>query len=268
MTPDTDHLMGPDGRLEPTWAFLVFHDALRRDAARFTSAARVTAAAPYLDSAVAASDGLAQHWRHYRALLEFHHITEDTALFSTVRQAAPELRAILDELAADHLTLDAHLHRLDRLVSACGTADHEPDVLTAAFAELESELGPHLAVEEHDLVPVIRRIIDEAATADPAAGAPPPPATGPVPADFAPTRGTSNSSTERPSSSPWALSAPTMPPTTSTDCRFTGPASPAGAHEWCADDATAAATMDRGGANSYWDSVATTGSRSLQHDRS
>jgi hypothetical protein len=178
MTNDAGHLTAPDGNLEPTWAFLTFHDALRRDASRFT------AASPRLD-ADAAADGLARHWRHYRALLEFHHTTEDTALFSTVRQAAPELRAVLDDLEADHLALDTHLHRLDRLVSTCGSADHDPDVLTAAFADLEGQLGPHLATEEHDLVPVIRRIIDEAAAADPAAGAPPPPAAGPVPADFA-----------------------------------------------------------------------------------
>lgn len=166
-------LVRPDGTLLPVWGFLAFHEALRRDAARFRAA--VDALTHDGDAPVAGGSpriaGLRDHWRHYRQLVEFHHENEDSFLFPMLREAAPRLAPIIDELDAEHVALHSLLGRVTDV------ADRLPDHRAAGeaatcFDELAALLDRHLDAEEEHLVPVF--LAKVAAQADPGDGPPGP----------------------------------------------------------------------------------------------
>ena len=110
-TEHTTTLLGQDGDLVPMAPFLAFHAALRRDASRFTNAARRHAAG----WEVSAHESFAEHWRTYRDLLVFHHQVEDERMFRMVRQADPALGGVIDELTTQHHDLHDLLGRSYRL---------------------------------------------------------------------------------------------------------------------------------------------------------
>lgn len=171
-------LVDGKGDLLPTWGFLAFHQSLRRDASRFAAAAGQFAVGSLPDTAV---DGIRVHWGSYRALLDFHHTTEDEHLFPVVRAADPKLGPLIDELAAQHDQLHLLLDRITNVMERLerpGTASEAVEVFTA----LEALLGPHLDAEEDHLVPVILAMVAD--QAEPSDAAPPDAEDGP-PSDAA-----------------------------------------------------------------------------------
>lgn len=153
-----------DGRPLPTFGFLNAHDAFRRDLPRFTGAAE------RLATGTLADDGLANlrlHWSVYRTYLEEHHGVEDAVLFPAVTEVEPALKAVVEDLAAQHDALHELLPRIDDLL---GRDDPPAAELAAAFSSLRELLEPHLATEEAELVPVILTAMVEGRVTPPPRG--------------------------------------------------------------------------------------------------
>jgi iron-sulfur cluster repair protein YtfE (RIC family) len=185
----TTELLDEDGNLVPVWMFLTFHQALRRDAARFrsTSADLADAGGP-----AEPLQAMAEHWEQYHRLLDFHHTMEDKGLFPLMRSIRPDLGGLVDELDGEHHTLEDLLVELEGVVRrACSTRSTDDlEQLADGFQRLESLLIPHLAAEEEQLVPaMLDHLAATAAGAaeddQPEEDAPAGPPPGPVPESFA-----------------------------------------------------------------------------------
>src|SRR5690606_25763111 len=150
-------MLTADRKLRPTWGFLLFHEAVRRDAMRFRQAAERWSLHPPV--VPFAFDALQAHWRHYVALLEYHHSMEDNHLFPAMRSAVPELAPLIDRLDEEHQELDALLERIHTSLEARAVAELAHD-----FAALESLLLRHLAAEEEHVVPAFLRVLEAAST--------------------------------------------------------------------------------------------------------
>jgi len=90
--------------------------------------------------------------------IHHHHTMEDDVLWPVIRAAAGAF-VDLTELTEDHAALDP---RLDRLKTAAATFGRsaEPELarpLAAGLSDLHRLLEAHIADEERDLFPVIRR---------------------------------------------------------------------------------------------------------------
>ncbi|HMG40872.1 MAG TPA: hemerythrin domain-containing protein [Acidimicrobiales bacterium] len=136
--------LDPDGRPTPVTLFLAIHHALRRDAHRFPVALRAATDLPRV----------ARHWDQYREILVFHHDQEDALLFPQVLAEAPELAGVVEQLAADHHSLDDLLVRVD---AACAALPAGAAACADLVAHLATVLGRHLDLEEEHLVPVMER---------------------------------------------------------------------------------------------------------------
>jgi len=146
----------PAGRPTPTTLFLTIHHALRRDAHRFPAAVRGG-----VDPAAVAA-----HWSWYRAVLVEHHETEDERLFPPVLAGFPELAPTVEQLAADHHSLDDLLAELDAAFAALPA---HADTCAGLCERLAAVLDRHLDREEEQLVPLMER----GAVAGPPGGGPP-----------------------------------------------------------------------------------------------
>jgi hypothetical protein len=152
--PPRDQLLDDEGRATFLSHFLGAHRAFRRDAARFPVALR-RIGAPEEPDRIPHPDALRRHWEGYEAALVHHHHMEDELLFPPLRDLAPAVGEVIDELAVQH-------HELDRTIAGV----HEAlDRLPAADAversvrvceELAAALGRHLGLEEEHLVPIMR----------------------------------------------------------------------------------------------------------------
>ena len=93
-----------------------------------------------------------QHCHAVRA----HHEGEDAGLFASVRRAAPNLRAAVDELQADHRAVSDLLDQVEGaargLENSAATRARLVDALTA----LSTRLLAHLDLEERVLGPALR----------------------------------------------------------------------------------------------------------------
>lgn len=137
----------------PVWHFLAFHEALRRDLARFSTALELLAGERGAGDGRRV-DGLVAHWQSYRLLLEWHHEVEDEGLFPFMRERNPALGSLLDELKAEHDQLDVLLPRVSEAVERLPQAD-ALKAARAGFEQLGALLVPHLAAEEDHVVPVM-----------------------------------------------------------------------------------------------------------------
>jgi len=136
----------------PTTLFLAIHHALRRDAHRFPVALRAAAGD---DERLAA---IARHWDEYRTILVHHHDQEDTLLFPQVLVEEPGLAGTVEQLAADHHSLDDLLAQVD---SAFAHLPAAAGACADLCARLAAVLDGHLDLEDERLVPVMERgIID------------------------------------------------------------------------------------------------------------
>jgi hemerythrin-like domain-containing protein len=124
----------------------VTHDAFRRDLDRLEAAAR---AGKTGDPRV--RDG----WENFKAQLSVHHTVEDESLWPrlTPHAKAPETRALLQEMAAEHARIDPLLEGFDRALE-----DGAEDLVVRA-KELADVLGRHLEHEEEQALPLIQEVL-------------------------------------------------------------------------------------------------------------
>jgi hemerythrin-like domain-containing protein len=125
---------------------MMSHHGLRRDLARFAAALSEP-----LDAAKA--EALREEWQSYHQTLHGHHEAEDNGMFPSMRQQSESLAKTIDKLGADHRLIDPLLERGDRAFAELAA---QPSAAQAVVRELLALLGPHLALEEAELIPLIR----------------------------------------------------------------------------------------------------------------
>src|SRR5262249_7022193 len=119
----------------------------RRDLGRFARALERLA-----KDDIARAAALTEEWQKLYATLHAHHHAEDTGLFPHLAKEHASVPATIEKLADDHRLIDPVLER-----GNAAFADL-PNVVNAraVIAELSELLGPHLALEESELVPFLR----------------------------------------------------------------------------------------------------------------
>lgn len=143
---DAPHLLNDDGTASMATMLMMSHHGLRRDLARFAGAL----AGP-VDAVKA--DALREEWQSYHQTLHGHHQAEDNGMFPSMRGQSESLAKTIDKLGADHRLIDPLLERGDRAFSEVAA---NPGAARALVRELQELLGPHLALEEAELIPLIR----------------------------------------------------------------------------------------------------------------
>ncbi len=137
--------LNDDGTASMATAFLTSHHGLRRDLRRFKVALAATDVA-------SRADALRDEWKSYHATLHGHHTVEDTAMFPSMRAQHPALAGTIDKLTEDHRHIDPLLAGGDEAFAALP----KTDAAAALVAELLALLEAHLAVEEKEIVPLLR----------------------------------------------------------------------------------------------------------------
>ncbi|WP_395307462.1 hemerythrin domain-containing protein [Mycobacterium sp. AMU20-3851] len=92
--------------------------------------------------------------------IHHHHTMEDDVLWPVIEAAAGDF-VDLSELTEDHAALDPRLDRLRAAAAAFGRSG-DPEMarpLAAGLADLHRLLNAHIADEERELFPVIRRYV-------------------------------------------------------------------------------------------------------------
>lgn len=140
-------LLDDDGTASLATPLMMSHHGFRRDLARFEAALEDVAR-----GVVTRVDTLREEWGRFGATLHGHHHSEDTGVFPSILQQRPALSWVVAHLQADHRLIDPLVER--------GTAAFAqlPDVAAALalVRELRALLGPHLEVEERELIPHLR----------------------------------------------------------------------------------------------------------------
>jgi hypothetical protein len=140
---DAPHLLNDDGTASIATALMMSHHGLRRDLGRF--------AASLERFERSRSEALAGEWTRFRATLHGHHQSEDGGVFPSL--AGHGVDATLARLEADHRLIDPLLERGDRAFAELpGAAQQAADVVR----ELRALLDPHLALEDAEIVPLLR----------------------------------------------------------------------------------------------------------------
>ncbi|CAL9517015.1 hypothetical protein SUDANB58_03767 [Streptomyces sp. enrichment culture] len=125
--------------------FAQTHLALRRDSRR------LVAAAPLLTAA-----GLpraAQWWRQLRAILDWHHRTEDEILWPGLIEHVPEIAAGSHRMVQDHVALDDSMLRVTEALEG-GRAE----LIGGPVDTFDTVLHRHLHEEEELTFPVFVRV--------------------------------------------------------------------------------------------------------------
>jgi hemerythrin-like domain-containing protein len=141
------NLLNDDGTASMATAIMLSHHGLRRDLTRFRSAlARIAA------GETGRADAVREEWKSYHATLHGHHQAEDAGLFPNLAAEHASVRATIEKLGADHRRIDPLLERGDRAFAELPKTDEA----VAVVGELTELLGPHLAIEEAELIPFLR----------------------------------------------------------------------------------------------------------------
>jgi Hemerythrin HHE cation binding domain len=137
--------LNDDGTASMATPFLASHHGLRRDLRHFARALTASDVA-------SRAEALREEWKSYHAALHGHHTAEDTTMFPNMKKEHPQLAATIDKLTADHHRIDPLLQNADLAFAAL------PDTKPAAalITELSELLAPHLAIEEAEIVPLLR----------------------------------------------------------------------------------------------------------------
>jgi hemerythrin-like domain-containing protein len=125
---------------------MMSHHGLRRDLARFAAAL-----AQPLDAAK--TQALTEEWQSFHQTLHGHHEAEDNAMFPSMRAQSEALGKTIDRLSADHRLIDPLLERGDRAFAELAGNQRAAEQVVRQVSEL---LTPHLALEESELIPLIR----------------------------------------------------------------------------------------------------------------
>jgi hypothetical protein len=88
-------------------------------------------------------------------LVHAHHEGEDTGLFPTIRRAAPQMRATIDRLQADHRVVSDLLDQVDGLARNLQPTGDSRTRLVDALTTLSTHLLAHLDFEEKALGPIL-----------------------------------------------------------------------------------------------------------------
>jgi hemerythrin-like domain-containing protein len=123
------------------------HDSFRRDLERLVRAAK---AGPQSFKAVAAG------WENFKVQLHIHHQAEDEQLWPRLRQrvSAPEDLQLLEQMQAEHLTIDPLLEEVETAVRGNSHS------LTAGVVQLSDHLVKHLVHEEREALPLIDAVLE------------------------------------------------------------------------------------------------------------
>jgi len=140
-------LLNDDGTASMATALMSSHHGFRRDLARFARALDRIAQG---DASRAAA--VAEEWQKLYATLHAHHHAEDTGLFPNLAKDHASVRTTIEKLGADHRRIDPLLERGNAAFAEL------PNVTNAraVVSELTELLGPHLALEEAELIPFLR----------------------------------------------------------------------------------------------------------------
>ncbi len=140
-------LLNDDGTASMATALMSSHHGFRRDLGRFARALERVAQG---DGSRAAA--LTEEWKSLYATLHGHHHAEDTGLFPNLAKEHASVRATVAKLEADHRRIDPLLERGNAAFAEL------PKVANAraVVAELIDLLGPHLALEEAEIIPFLR----------------------------------------------------------------------------------------------------------------
>ncbi len=140
---DAPHLLNDDGTASIATALMMSHHGFRRDLRRF--------AASLASFERSRAPALSEEWTRFHATLHGHHHSEDSGVFPSL--AAHGVDATLARLEADHRLIDPLLERGDRAFAELpGAAARAADVVR----ELRALLDPHLALEDAEIVPLLR----------------------------------------------------------------------------------------------------------------
>ena len=141
------NLLNDDQTASIATALMMSHHGFRRDLARFQRA---------LES-VGEGDGarvlaLRDEWKSYCATLHAHHQAEDAGIFPSLAAAHASVRAVVEQLSADHRRIDPLLERGEAAFAELPSAR----AALAVVRELAALLEPHLATEEREIIPFVR----------------------------------------------------------------------------------------------------------------
>lgn len=143
----TPLLLNDDGTASMATAIMSSHHGFRRDLARFARALDRIA-----NGDASRAGAVGEEWQKLYATLHGHHHAEDTGLFPSLAKEHASVRATVAKLEADHRLIDPLLERgNDAFAELRDVANAR-----AVIAELSALLGPHLALEEAELVPFLR----------------------------------------------------------------------------------------------------------------
>jgi hypothetical protein len=141
------NLLNDDGSASMATALMMSHHGFRRDLARFAGALSKSVVDP------SKARALKEEWQSFHATLHGHHEAEDNGMFPNMRTQSDALAKTIDKLGADHRLIDPLLERGDAAFAELSAA---PEQALAVVKELQTLLGPHLALEESELIPLIR----------------------------------------------------------------------------------------------------------------
>ena len=130
--------------------FMMSHHAFRRDLTRF---ARALAEDPPPRSAA-----LADEWKGFHAALHGHHAMEDGNILPGLAKEHPRVAPVVAALAEDHRRIDPLLARGDAAFARLAERGAARET-AAVVAELQALLDPHLAKEEAEIVPFLRKVL-------------------------------------------------------------------------------------------------------------
>jgi len=140
-------LLNDDQTASIATALMMSHHGFRRDLARFQ---RALGDLTGVDGARV--EALREEWRSYCATLHAHHDAEDTGVFPSLAAQHASVRAVVEQLSADHRRIDPLLARGEAAFARLPS----PDDALAVVRELAALLDPHLATEEREIIPFLR----------------------------------------------------------------------------------------------------------------
>ena len=140
-------LLNDDQTASMATALMMSHHGFRRDLARFQLALEKVEQGDR-----SRVEALRDEWKHLCLTLHGHHLSEDTGLFPNIATEHASVRAIIEQLSADHRRIDPLLERGEAAFAHLpGTTEAQ-----AVVGGLRALLDPHLAIEEREIIPFLR----------------------------------------------------------------------------------------------------------------
>jgi hypothetical protein len=146
-------LLDGEGAASMATAFMLSHHGFRRDLALFAAALARLGREGNAKTATARAAALATEWGAFCEKLHGHHMVEDQNMFPGFIAQHPRLQATVDRLSADHRRIDPLLDEGRRAFATLPV-----DAAARVVAAMRALLDEHLAVEEAEVVPLLRAL--------------------------------------------------------------------------------------------------------------